>query len=209
MAFPCFFHFLKTTEIMRLIILPLFILFLFSACEKKIEDPLKSLQEKEIHTLNINLYPSNIKMINSKNNPQFAEATKGIKKLHVLQIQWDKEGKKEEYAEWKSAQDFTEWEPIFTARIENADIEIRAPEGRDDILYASADTEDGLFVGFLEGKFDISQVPALMKADLDLGPIGDFIQDKEKKKQQREKIRKMRDEMNNDSTDTKSNSTEE
>ena len=194
---------------MRLLILSIFSLFIFTACEKKIEDPLKSLQEKEIHTLNINLYPSNLKMINTKNDPNFAEATKDIKKLHVLQIKWDEETKKADYAEWKSKQDFTSWESIFTARIENADIEIKAPEGREDILYASADTKDGLFVGFLEGKFDISQVPALMKADLDIGPIGDFIQDKEKKKEQREKWQKMRKEMNGDSSEVKSDSIQE
>ena len=194
---------------MRLIILTLFTLILFSACEKKIEDPLKDLQEKELHSLNINLYPSNLKMINSKNNPQFEEATKGIKKLHVLQINWDEGSKKEVYAEWKSGQDFNEWEPIFTARIQDADIEIRAPEGRDDILYASADTKDGLFVGFLEGKFDISQVPALLRSDLDLGPIGDFIQDKEKKKAQREEMKQKRDQMKGDTTEVKSKSTEE
>ncbi|WP_296623653.1 DUF4252 domain-containing protein [Marivirga sp.] len=194
---------------MRLLILSIFTLFIFSACEQKIEDPLKSLQEKKIHTLNLNLYPSNLKMVNSNNDPNFEEATKDIKKLHVLQIQWDDESKKAEYAEWKSKQDFTEWESIFTARIENADIEIKAPEGREGILYASVDTKDGLFVGFLEGKFDISQVPALMKADLDLGPIGDFIEDKEKKKQQREKWQKMRNEMNEDSTEVKSDSIQE
>jgi hypothetical protein len=194
---------------MRLLILSLFTLFLISACEQKIEDPLKSLQEKKIHTLNINLYPSNLKMINTKNNPQFEEATKDIEKLHVLQIKWDDESKKAEYAEWKSKQDFTSWESIFTARIDNADIEIKAPEGREDILYASADTKDGLFVGFLEGKFDISKVPALLKSDLDLGPIGDFIQDKEKQQKQREKMRKMREGMKEDSTQENSNSTEE
>lgn len=194
---------------MRLLILSILTLFIFVACEQKIEDPLKSLQEKKIHTLNINLYPSNLKMVNSNNDPYFAEATKDIKKLHVLQIQWDEESKKAEYAKWKSNQDFTEWESIFTARIENADIEIKAPEGREDILYASADTKDGLFVGFLEGKFDISQVPALMKADLDLGPIGDFIQDKEEKKKQREKWQKIRKEMDKDSTQTNSDSIQE
>lgn len=194
---------------MRLLILSIFSLLTFSACEKKIEDPLKSLQEKEIHTLNINLYPSNLKMINTNNDPNFAEATKDIKKLHVLQIKWDEESKKADYAEWKSNQDFNEWESIFSARIENADIEIKAPEGREDILYASADTKDGLFVGFLEGEFDISQVPALMKADLDLGPIGDFIQDKEKKKKQREKWQKTRKEMDEDSTDVKTDSIQE
>lgn len=194
---------------MRLLILSILTLFIFSACEQKIEDPLKSLQEKDIHSLNINLYPSNLKMINSNNDPNFAEATKDIKKLHVLQIKWDEETKKADYAEWKSKQDFTSWESIFTARIENADIEIKAPEGREDILYASADTKDGLFVGFLEGKFDISQVPALMKADLDLGPIGDFIQDKEKKKEQREKWQKMRKEMNGDSTEVNTDSIQE
>ncbi|WP_375578729.1 DUF4252 domain-containing protein [Marivirga tractuosa] len=191
---------------MRLLILSILTLFIFVACEQKIEDPLKSLQEKDIHSLNINLYPSNLKMVNTNNDPHFAEATKDIKKLHVLQIKWDEESKKAEYAEWKSNQDFTEWESIFTARIENADIEIKAPEGREDILYASADTKEGLFVGFLEGKFDISQVPALMKADLDLGPIGDFIQDKEEKKKQREKWQKMREEMDKDSTQTNSDS---
>jgi len=194
---------------MRLLILSIITLFVFSACEKKIEDPLKSLQEKEIHTLNINLYPSNLKMINSNNNPEFAEATKDIKKLHVLQIKLDEKSKKADYAEWKSKQDFTDWESIFTARIENADIEIKAPEERDDILFASVETKDGLFVGFLEGKFDISQVPALMKADLDLGPIGDFIQDKEKKKNEREKIRKMREGMKLDSTKDISDSIED
>ncbi|MGM0579895.1 MAG: DUF4252 domain-containing protein [Bacteroidota bacterium] len=194
---------------MRPIILSILTLFLFSACEQKIEDPLKSLQEKKIHTLNLNLYPSNLKMVNTNNDPDFAEATKDIKKLHVLQIKWGEESKKTEYAEWKSNQDFTEWESIFTARIENADIEIKAPEGRDDILYASADTKDGLFVGFLEGKFDISQVPALMQADLDLGPIGDFIQDKEEKKKQREKWQKMHKEMNEDSTEVKTDSIQE
>ncbi len=194
---------------MRLLILTIFTLFIFSACEQKIEDPLKSLQEEDIHSLNINLYPSNLKMINSNNDPNFAEATKDIKKLHVLQIKWDEETKKADYAEWKSKQEFTSWESIFTARIENADIEIKAPEGREDILYASADTKDGLFVGFLEGKFDISQVPALMKADLDLGPIGDFIQDKEKKKEQREKWQKMRKEMNGDSTEVNTDSIQE
>lgn len=194
---------------MRLLILSILTLFIFSACEQKIEDPLKSLQEKKIHTLNLNLYPSNLKMVNSNNDPNFAEATKDIKKLHVMQIKWDEESKKAEYAEWKSKQDFTEWESIFTARMDNADIEIKAPEGREDILYASADTKDGLFIGFLEGKFDISQIPALMKADLDLGPIGDFIQDKEKKKQQREKWQKMRNEMNEDSSEVKSDSIQE
>jgi hypothetical protein len=194
---------------MRLLILSIITLFVFSACEKKIEDPLKSLQEKEIHTLNINLYPSNLKMINSNNNPEFAEATKDIKKLHVLQIKLDEKSKKADYAEWKSKQDFTDWESIFTARIENADIEIKAPEERDDILFASVETKDGLFVGFLEGKFDISQVPALMKTDLDLGPIGDFIQDKEKKKNEREKIRKMREGMKLDSTKDISDSIED
>jgi len=194
---------------MRLLILSILTLFVFSACEQKIEDPLKSLQEEKIHTLNLNLYPSNLKMINTNNDPHFAEATKDIKKLHVLQIKWDDESKKADYAEWKSKQDFMKWESIFTARMDNADIEIKAPEGREDILYASADTKDGLFVGFLEGKFDISQVPALMKADLDLGPIGDFIQDKEKKKKQREKWQKMREEMDNDSTQSKSDSIQE
>jgi hypothetical protein len=194
---------------MRLLILISFTLIVFSACEQKIEDPLKSLQEKEIHSLNINLYPSNIKMINSNNNPELTKATKDIKKLHVLQIEWDDESKKTEYVEWKSKQDFAKWESIFTARIENADIEIKAPEGRDDILYASADTRSGLFVGFLEGKFDISQVPALMRADLDLGPIGDFIQDKEKKKKQREKMRKIREGMKEDTTQANSDSIQE
>ncbi|HET8859573.1 DUF4252 domain-containing protein [Marivirga sp.] len=180
---------------MRIIILSIFTLFIFSACEKKIEDPLKSLQEKKIHTLNLNLYPSNLEMINSNNDPEFKEATKDIKKLHILQINLDEESKKVEYAEWKSNQDFTEWESIFTARIDNADIEIKAPEGREDILYASADTKDGLFVAFLEGKFDISQLPRLMKSDLNLGPIGDFLQDKEEKEEQREKMRKLREGM--------------
>lgn len=194
---------------MRILILSILSILIFSACEKKIEDPLKSLQEKNIHTLNINLYPSNLKMINTKNDPNFAEATKGIQKLHVLQLKWDKESKKADYAEWKSQQDFNDWESIFSARMENADIEIKAPEGREDILFASADTKDGLFVGFLEGTFDISQVPALMKADLDLGPIGDFIQDKEKQKEHREKVRKMHKEMKGDSTEKQSESTEE
>ncbi|SMG27438.1 protein of unknown function [Marivirga sericea] len=194
---------------MRILILTLFILVLFSACEKKIEDPLKDLQQKEIHSLNINLYPSNLKMINSKNNPEFEEATKGIKKLHVLQIILDDESKKEAYAEWKSEQDFTNWESIFTARIQNTDIEIKAPEGRDDVLYASADTKEGLFVGFLEGKFDISQVPALMKADFDLGPITDFVQDREKKKEQREKWQKVREEVEKDSSQVDSDSIQE
>jgi len=194
---------------MRLLTLSIFILFIFSACEQKIEDPLKSLQEKKIHTLNINLYPSNLKMINTNNDPHFSEATQDIKKLHVLQIKWDKESKRSDYAEWKSNQDFTEWESIFTARIDNADIEIKAPEGREDILFASADTKEGLFVGFLEGKFDISQVPALMKADLDLGPIGDFIQDKEKQKEHRERVRKMHKEMKGDSAEKKSDSIQE
>lgn len=194
---------------MKLLILSVFTLFIFSACEKKIEDPLKSLQEKEIHSLNINLYPSNLKMINANNDPQFTEATKNIEKLHVLQIKWDDESKKAEFADWKSKQDFMEWEPLFSARIENADIELKAPEGRDDILYASANTKDGVFVGFLEGKFDISKVPALMRADLDLGPIGDFIQDKEKKKEKREKWQKMKKEMEEDSTQQNSKSTEE
>ncbi len=194
---------------MRLLILSILTLFIFSACEQKIEDPLKSLQEKDIHSLNINLYPSNLKMINTNNNPEFAEATKDIKKLHVLQINLDEESKKEAYAEWKSKQDFTGWESIFSARMEDTDIEIKAPEGRDDILFATAETKNGLFIGFLEGTFDISQVPALMKADLDLGPIGDFIQDKEDKKKQREKWQKMRGEMDNDSTQTKSDSIQE
>jgi hypothetical protein len=126
-----------------------------------------------------------------------------------LQIKLDEKSKKADYAEWKSKQDFTDWESIFTARIENADIEIKAPEERDDILFASVETKDGLFVGFLEGKFDISQVPALMKTDLDLGPIGDFIQDKEKKKNEREKIRKMREGMKLDSTKDISDSIED
>jgi len=194
---------------MRILILSILSILIFSACEQKIEDPLKSLQEKKIHTLNINLYPSNLKMINTNNDPHFEEATKDIKKLHVLQIKWDEESKKADYAEWKSNQDFKDWESIFSARIENADIEIKAPEGREDILYAAANTKDGLFVGFLEGKFDISQVPALMKADLDLGPIGDFIQDKEKQKEHREKMRKMHKEMKGDSTEKQSESTEE
>jgi hypothetical protein len=194
---------------MRILILSIIAILTFSACEQKIEDPLKSLQEKEIHSLNINLYPSNIKMINSNNNPDFAEATKDIKKLHVLQIQWDEESKKAAFAEWKSNQDFTDWESIFTARMNDADIEIKAPAGREDILYASADTKDGLFVGFLEGKFDISQVPALMKADLDLGPIGDFIQDKEKRKEHREKMRKMRESVEEEASQANSDSIQE
>jgi hypothetical protein len=194
---------------MRIILLSVVTLIIFSSCERKIEDPLKELQEKDLHSLNINLYPSNLEMINSKNNPQFAEATRGIKKLHVMQIKWDDESKKQTYAEWKSTQDFTAWESIFTARIENADIEIKAPEGRDDILYASADTKDGLFVGFLEGKFDISQVPALMQADLDLGPITDFVQDKEKKKKQSQKMKRIREGMKEDTTQNNSDSIED
>lgn len=194
---------------MRLLILSVFTLYFFSSCEPRIEDPLKSLQEREIHTLNINLYPSNLKMINTNNDPKFAEATEGIKKLHVLQIQWDEESKKAEYAEWKSKQDFTNWESIFSARIQNANIEVKAPEGREDILYASADTKNGLFVGFLEGSFDISQIPALMQADLNLGPIGDFIQNKEETKKQRKKMRKMQKQLNGDSTAIQSERTEE
>jgi len=194
---------------MRLIYLSLFTIILFSACEKKIEDPLKDLQEKELHSLNINLYPSNLKMINANNDPQFEKATKGIEKLHVMQINLSDDSKREAYAEWRASQDLNDWEPIFTARIENADIEIKAPAGRDDILFASASTNAGLFVGFLEGKFDISQVPALMKADLNFGPIGDFIQAKENKKEQRKKIKKMREEMEKDSTQENASKTED
>jgi hypothetical protein len=194
---------------MRLLAISIVTLFIFSACEQKIEDPLKSLQEEGIHRLNLNLYPSNLKMINTNNNPDFAEATKGIKKLHVLQINLDDDSTKAAYDKWESAQDFTEWESIFSARMQNADIEIKAPEGRDDILFASAETKEGLFVGFLEGTVDMSQIPALMKADLDLGPIGDLLQDKEKKKEQRQKRKRLREGMEQDSTSTNPKSTKE
>jgi len=194
---------------MRLLAISIVTLFIFSACEQKIEDPLKSLQEEGIHRLNLNLYPSNLKMINTNNNPDFAEATKGIKKLHVLQINLDDDSTKAAYDKWESDQDFTAWESIFSARMQNGDIEIKAPEGRDDILFASAETKEGLFVGFLEGTVDMSQIPALMKADLDLGPIGDFLQDKEKKKEQRQKRKRLREEIEQDSTSTNSKSTKE
>ena len=194
---------------MRLLAISIVTLFIFSACEQKIEDPLKSLQEEGIHRLNLNLYPSNLKMINTNNNPDFAEATKGIKKLHVLQINLDDDSTKAAFDKWESAQDFTEWESIFSARMQNGDIEIKAPEGRDDILFASAETKEGLFVGFLEGTVDMSQIPALMKADLDLGPIGDFLQDKEKKKEQRQKRKRLREGMEQDSTSTNPKSTKE
>lgn len=178
---------------MRLLILSLLTTLVLFSCEKKIEDPLKSLQEEGIHTLNINLYPSNIKMINANNNPEFAEATKGIKKLHILQIQLKSDSNEMKFQEWKSNQDFTGWESIFTARIEGSDIEVKTPKDREDILFATAETKEGIFVGFLEGAFDISKLPQLMKSDLNFGPIGDFIQDKDKREKQREKARKIRE----------------
>lgn len=198
---------------MKLFALSIVTFILVSSCQKKIEDPLKSLQEKEIHSLNINLYPSNLKMINVNNDPALEEATKDIKKLHVLQIAWDDEAKKADYKEWKSKQDFNDWESVFTARIDNISIDVKAPEGRDDILFATADTGEGLFVGFLEGKFDMSKVPALMNSDLNLGPIGDFILDKEEKKAEKEKRKRIRKEvdekMKEDSTSSNSLTTEE
>lgn len=177
---------------MKLLILSFFSLIIFSSCENKIEDPLKSLQETGIHDLNINLYPSNIKMINANNNPEFAEATNGIRKVHILQIQMKQDSNQHKFDEWKSQQDFSDWESIFTARIDGSDIDVKTPKDRDDILFATAKTSGGLFVGFMEGVFDVSKLPALMNSDLNLGPIGDFIQDKDDKAKQREKVREIR-----------------
>lgn len=175
-------------------LLYLFLLPLMIACDQKIEDPLESLQEKELHSLNLNLYPSNLRMINSNNDPDFAEATKDIEKMHILQIKLEDEAQKASFLEWENAQDFKKWESIFSARMDQANISVWAPEGRDDIIYASVKTGDAVYVGFLEGKIDISMIPKLMKSDLNLGPISDFLGDKKKKEAQREKYRKMRDE---------------
>ena len=178
-------------KLLYFLMLPLFI-----ACEQKIEDPLESLQAKELHTLNLNLYPSNLRMINSNNDPDFAEATKDIERMHILQIKLKDESQQAIFLEWENDQDFKKWESIFSARMNQANISVWAPAGRDDIIYASVKMGDEIYVGFLEGKIDIAMIPKLMKSDLNLGPISDFLGDKKEKEVQREKYRKIREEAN-------------
>ena len=184
--------------------------FLLS-CKNEVTDPLKSLEEEKIHFLSLHLYPSTIRMVNIANDSSFFKATKNVKKAHYLQVNLDTPEKTAVYEKWQKEQDFSEWEELISARMSGSLVSIYTPKENEDLYFASITSNGMANLIFLEGQVDLNQVTQIMQNGINLGPVTDFLNDKKETEKQREKMKSMRkqmDELEEDSLQNETDSSE-
>jgi hypothetical protein len=165
-----------------------------TACQNQHKNPLTDLREESIHSLNMFLYPSTIRMINLGGDSAFYQATKGIKELQYLTINLADSSTAEIYAEWEAAQDFEDWEELISAKIDGNSSIVYAPKNSQDKFFASMRTNNGVNLLWAEGSINLNQAMKVMDGGMDLGPITDYLNNNKKDKQRSEVWKKAREE---------------
>jgi hypothetical protein len=169
-------------------------LLLLGSCSQKSENPVSELKEKRIHSLNLYLYPSTIRMVNLGNDTTFYQATKNIERIHYLSVDLSTDSNDSTYQAWFAEQNFSEWDELFQASSNGSLTAIYAPQDSDDQYFAYIKTADGVNLIWAEGKIDLNKVVKLMNSPLNLGPISNFLDDKSKKEKRSEIWKKAREE---------------
>lgn len=170
------------------------ILLLSTACQQQAKNPLTSLREENIHSLNMFFYPSTIRMINIIGDSSLHEATKGIKQLHYLSVDLSDSAKAKAYSSWEASQSFDEWEELLRANLEGKASVVYAPQNTSDKFFAIIRTDDGINLLWAEGNVNLKQAMNVMNNGLDLGPLTNYLSNNEKDKKRREVWKKAREE---------------
>jgi hypothetical protein len=177
----------------KLSIATLLAILCFSACTEKEENPLQSLRSERIHDLSFFLYPSTIRMLNIANDTSFFELTKNIKRAHYLQVALDTPKAKEIYATWK--EDVFEtyaYENIMTARFQGGLVNAYAPADSDEEYLIMFDTGSSVNLVWVKGALNLAKLPSIMQKGIDLGLVNDYINDRNRKQERAEKMKKLR-----------------
>lgn len=169
-------------------------LLLFS-CSKEYENPLTDLKEEGIHTINIHLYPSTIRMINIGNDASFFEATKGIKGLHVMSIDLSDTLKASLFNSWEENQSYQEWEEILQASVMGNIATVYAPSDTENIYFSKLMADGTLYLIWAEGSINFKELMKVTQNGIDLGPLNSYLGNISKDKKRKEIRRRTREEL--------------
>ncbi len=177
-----------------------------TACKQKTDNPLTTLKEERIHSLNLYFYPSTVRMINVTDDTTFYKATKNIERVQYLSVDLAEDRNDSIYQAWYAQLDLSRWDELFQASSSGNLTAIYAPKEADNKYLAYIKTGDGVNLIWAEGEIDLSNAMALMNGDFNLGPVSSFLDNKSKEEKRREVWKKVREEQRileeGDSTDS-------
>jgi hypothetical protein len=170
------------------------IVFFFTSCSQKTANPLQELSDGGDTFTQYVFYPSTIRMINFSDNEAFYKATKGIELLQFISIDLTSPKNDSIYTAWELSHDFQQWDELLNASVAGNKSVVYAPKDADGILFASMKTTEGVNLIWAEGYVNLSEAMKVMNSGLDLGPITNFLEDKDKEKKRSEIWKKAREE---------------